>query len=293
MKQIMLELQTQTRETTSYAKHLQYLCVYCLNIDLKLEAVDHAFRRVSKSNPYNNRYKILDATMCTKQEDDDFHKLACIKGDCLNCPTGLPALRDEVDLASDIQWSYWGKSKDGDSKLAQQEVTTTVDELLTELEKDLQPFKLHLFAAHWQQRQFAKFAEQVTKESSMLVMDFSENFSCIMQRKPQSYHWVNKQITLFPVVCYYMCPQHDDVVREAVIIISDDKCHDAHSVHHYIKQVNKHLCEERRLQMKHQIQFSDGCALNTIQIQNSIRRYILWSCRFWISRTTFFRIMSR
>ena len=252
---------------TSHAKQFQCLCIYCLNIDLKLTSVNQACRNFGKQNQYHNRYKILDTTMCQKQNDASYHDLSCIKRECLNCPVGMPqinsALTDQ-ELDHDVKWSYWGKdsgSPETSNRLQQIEKQTTLRELLARLEADLKPFSLHLFIARWQQEQFNSFLRRVPDGITLLVMDFSENYSFSMKYEPQSYHWVNKQITLFPVVCYYRCPEHpESVVTEAVHIITSDKQHDGHAVACFLNRINDHLRVDHGIKSQLQIQFSDGCS---------------------------------
>ena len=41
-------------------------------------------------------------------------------------------------------------------------------------------------------------------EKEVLLGDFAENFTFVMQDEVQSYHWNNAQATIHPFVCYWL-----------------------------------------------------------------------------------------
>ena len=45
--------------------------------------------------------------------------------------------------------------------------------------------------------------ESMAKSSSIVLMDFTENYSFYVQDKSQGYHWTNQCCTVHPVVCYF------------------------------------------------------------------------------------------
>ena len=61
-------------------------------------------------------------------------------------------------------------------------------------------------------------------------------------------------------MAFYSCPTCDEVVREAIHVVSSDRCHDSNAVAHFTKVINQHLVDDRKLAIKRQIQFTDGCA---------------------------------
>lgn len=94
------------------------------------------------------------------------------------------------------------------------------------------------------------------------TMDFAENYSCISQNEVQAAHWGHEQVTIHPTVAYYKHTNegYDQVVTESIIIISDDTTHDAHAVHAFTKAANEHLEQSRGLNIRKEIQMSDGCS---------------------------------
>ena len=134
--------------------------------------------------------------------------------------------------------------------------------MLEELIAELENFSAHLFVAKWQQVQFTRLIKSPPERSVILVMDFSENYTCLAQNEVQSAHWSQNQLTLHPLVAFYRCNNCKDnpTVREAIHIISNDLCHDSHAVHVFTKVATKHLMERRSLEVVREIQWTDGCS---------------------------------
>ena len=61
------------------------LCEYCENVNLKIESIDKVAESSGKNVKLNNKYAMLDLTMCKKAEDDQYQDIACIKRTCKNC----------------------------------------------------------------------------------------------------------------------------------------------------------------------------------------------------------------
>jgi hypothetical protein len=63
-------------------------------------------------------------------------------------------------------------------------------------------------------------------------------------------------------VTYYNCPNEDchEIVKEELVMISDDMNHDSSAVKAFVRKAEDHLKETRNINMEHVVQFSDGCA---------------------------------
>ena len=60
----------------------------------------------------------------------------------------------------------------------------------------------HLIPADWQQAQLKQCKDNMPPKSAVIIMDYTENYSCTSQDEVQSAHWSNTQITIHPVVRY-------------------------------------------------------------------------------------------
>ena len=167
--------------------------------------------------------------------------------------------RDDIDMS----WQKWGKTfYKGKPKKSILRVQGTLHDIMAELETELSTLSVHLFQARWQQDQFSSLIRNPPAKSVILVMDFSENFTCTTQREVQSAHWAQTQVTLHPMVAFYtcqLCGNIDDPVREVVDIISDDLLHDAHAVHHFVKVATRYLLHQRSLDFSRLLQWTYGC----------------------------------
>ena len=81
----------------------------------------------------------------------------------------------------------------------------------------------------------------VPDKSVITVLDFGQNHDCFYQDSAQSTYWHHKQVTVYPIVCYYRCPIDNEIVKEDVICLSPDKQHDAKAVKEFLQATYNHL----------------------------------------------------
>ena len=99
--------------------------------------------------------------------------------------------------------------------------------------------------------------ENVAEDTIIVLVDFSENFTFIVQDEIQSYHWCKEQATLHPLVMYYK--ENGIFKHKSFCVISDELHHDVTMVYQiqavfltYIK-----ACHPKVSKVEY---FSDGCA---------------------------------
>ena len=51
------------------------------------------------------------------------------------------------------------------------------------------------------------FKDIIKLKSAEVIMDFSENYTCITQDQIQSTHWVNQAVTLHPIMVFLNQPE--------------------------------------------------------------------------------------
>ena len=99
----------------------------------------------------------------------------------------------------------------------------------------------------------------------VIVGDFAENYSFVLQDAAQSFHWNNLQATIHPFVCYYVdeSTDGDNAVKPinhvSFVVVSENNSHDTVAVHLFQKVLIKFLSNKIRTP-KRIIYFSDGCA---------------------------------
>ena len=131
-------------------------------------------------------------------------------------------------------------------------------ELIKELQDDAQELPQHLLVAQWQKSAFNMLSKSVPRNSIVVYMDFSENYSTFYQEEISSAHWMKNLITIHPLVAFYRCPTCDDdtsQVMDVLIFISDDNQHDHHAVQSFYALAIKFLKETRRVSFDRAFEF--------------------------------------
>ena len=276
------------------ARFRSCLCEKCVNIELKLKALNSKIKVVSnrkqsdeepkerqrsdcpglqsadnlsRITAVNDKYDANKITLC--QASDREHKLECIQRKCHHC--GVKQLKGHFGkLATSnetVNWYQWeNKIKINDSKdesLKTRNIlalkSTTVKNLIDSLATDMTEFSMHIFLATWQYKQFSNLKEKVPDDLVVCVMDFAENFTTKYQDECQSAHWCYDQITIHPIICYYNGALNKTVTQE-VVYISNDLTHDANFVDYCFKNCAKFLQDKCNLLPRKIVQFSDGCS---------------------------------
>lgn len=116
----------------------------------------------------------------------------------------------------------------------------------------------HDFIAR-QQSSFMNQVKENLKESEFaVVLDFSENYSMVIQDEAQSYHWANEQATIHPFVVYYK--RENKVEHLNYVVISDCLEHNTVAVYTFQKKFIKFLENKFQKAPTKIFYFSDGCA---------------------------------
>eukprot|EP00731_Ephydatia_muelleri_P014791 Em0008g511a len=97
------------------------------------------------------------------------------------------------------------------------------------------------------------------QEGEIVVLgDFAENYSFVIQDAVQGFHWNNTQATIHPFVAYYYDAVRGEVCFLNFVIISDSLTHDSVAVHCFVKKLLTFLVT--KLTVKKVYYFSDGAA---------------------------------
>ena len=126
----------------------------------------------------------------------------------------------------------------------------------------LHDMSMHLFHFRFQSTQFIECKQQLQPGDVMMVMDFAQNFSHHRQDEIQGAFWNRAATTLHPIVTYYPCMKEGctQLVKDEIMLISQDKTHDYLAVNAYLERALKYLKEEKGIEPKRLILWSDNCA---------------------------------
>lgn len=200
-------------------------------------------------------YKILmEKCVC------DMHNDKCMLGQCRNCPgkigveeylKTLPEL-DERDNISYLQWISTDRS-------TLTTIVSSTDEFIATLSSKILSLTRHHYISK-SQSEYLKYCKQNLDNTEVLILgDFSENYSFVVQDASQSFHWSNSQATVHPFVVYYKNENTNCLNHNSFCFISDSLTHSVAAVHAFLKELLPAIKDILPKCTKVHY-FSDGCA---------------------------------
>ena len=184
----------------------------------------------------------------------------CANGVCKEC-RGAEALREELEaimegnLIDTVQYNQWVNT---DRAMLETHVES-VEDFLNQFIEVLIKLRLHDFIAKNQARFVSEKKEHLSPGEFLVIGDFSENYSFIVQDEVQSFHWNNLQATVHPFLCYYK-DVSGNLTSVSFTIISENKDHNTIAVHLFQRKLIKFLTDHFGTKPKKIIYVSDGCA---------------------------------
>ena len=237
------------------------LCMYHENINLLCEAVHKALPTFPI---YSSDF--VSNFVCSADSEK------CMTGNCDKCSgkilTWFDAF-DGVELNQEIIWYEWAREEGQNEPMHKRRRTYqppekqqtkkrlkkccrsgTVIAAFESLMEKLPDFLLHVFIKRQQSDYFQTKLVSISRESSVIQVDFSENYTLQHQGEVQSAYWNQNQLTIF-TVCVWM-----EKEKKSLVFVSDDLDHDKTSVCVFMDKVLSKLTTENGIK-KADI-FSDG-----------------------------------
>ena len=188
----------------------------------------------------------------------DLENKECMLQRCSNCP-GFRLVETMLqekfeDLNEEISFKQW-VSVDRTDLISQ---SLHVFDYIKLVISKLTALAPHHFISKSQTTYLKNQKENLDKQTALILMDFSENFSFYIQDEAQGYHWTHNSCTVHPVVCYYK-NNVGKLITTSFCFLSSELLHDTVMVHLIqCKTINflKNLIPE----LKFVEYFSDGCA---------------------------------
>lgn len=184
---------------------------------------------------------------------------SCYLGHCQSClgttdlQERLTMLMDE-NIIQEITFKKWVSV----DRCTLETVSVCVDDFIDSFCEKLVILLKHSFIAS-QQSAFQKHLKTQLQQGEFLVIcDFSENYSFVMQDEAQGYHWNQTSATVHPFVAYYV--EDDEEKHVSFVMISDCLRHDAVDVHLFQRKLILFLEKFLSLLPKKMYYFSDGAA---------------------------------
>ena len=136
-------------------------------------------------------------------------------------------------------------------------IIKTVDEFVESLVQKLQNLTQHHYISKSQSRHLKASKETLSDTSCIIIVDFAENYTCLLQDAVQGFHWQNIQVTLHPFVVYYKAG--DCIKSMSLCCINDCLKHDTNTFYVFQKTALAYVLEQLP-HIQHIIYFSDGSA---------------------------------
>ncbi len=252
--------------------HSVCVCTKHQNVKLMMEAIKTVFKRnvtdcdhdepgpstsTWDDGPDNFNY-ICHYRHCLALLQCNPPQEKCFFGQCDQCPrkeefTALITAAFDKKGLDEVEFRQWIATDR--STLESRKVSA--EEFIKDFYEQLQVLLKHDFFAKSQTAFMRQMKEELGEGEFLVVSDFAENYSFIVQDAAQSFHWNNSQATLHPFVAYYR--ENNELMHKSFVVISDCNNHDVIAVHlfqtrliNFLKSSHDSICKISY--------FSDGCA---------------------------------
>jgi len=164
-------------------------------------------------------------------------------------------LTDQLDMDDDdtVTFSQWTHTDRTTIVARQESVSDFIDILCNQFDK----LTSHHFTARSQAAYLSASKESLGEDTVLILLDFAENYSFIVQDSIQGFYWENRQATLHPCGVYYK--KDGELSCMSLCVISDCMQHDTVTVHTFLQAILEHIKKELP-QVCHVKYFSDGAA---------------------------------
>lgn len=174
----------------------------------------------------------------------------CPSSDCL--PQLILAACPMINDMETIEYKKWVSASLVDVRV---DVDVFQDQLVTAITE----LTSHHFIAKSQAQYLKERKSSLQQEEIIVLMDFAENFSFVVQDAVQGFHWDTNQATLHPMVVYHKALEAGDSLQcTSYCIISDSMEHSTAAVHLFITKLLEDL--RHSLKCTSVSYFTDGAA---------------------------------
>lgn len=217
------------------------VCVCSIHQNMKLMV--HAIKC------HQSLLEIMKMYVC----DTDNEK--CMLGKCLECPKEhFRAEIEKIELFQHVEEIIYKRWITTDRSTLITQVQST-DDFIDSLEQNMTILTKHHFIAKCQSKYLKDKKLTISQEECIVLLDFSENYTFLVQDAIQGYHWENTQATLHPFVVYGK--NAEEFLTVSMCVISDHITHDTSTVYAFQCAVIPYI-KEKFPSVKKLIYFSDG-----------------------------------
>jgi hypothetical protein len=232
------------------------VCVCTIHQNLKLMHIGAKFDKLYQNQDTDMKHprNWLKFITCTSSMPE------CHLNKCQNCgdTRGIrEKMHDIFDANSidSIQFKRWTTTDRSNFET----VLLNVDDFINTFCSQLIPYRKHDFIAKTQAASYREIKESLKSGEFLIVLDFAENYTMVMQDEIQSYHWNNEMATIHPFVIYYFDENKTEIAHKSFVIISECNIHDTIAVYTFQKHLINFM-KKTWTPISKIMYFSDGCA---------------------------------
>lgn len=229
--------------------HNVCLCIIHQNCKLMVQAMDQ----------FLDYKTILNSMVC------DVNNYACMTDKCNQCPGGrnIDSFIITSSRLQKITYKQWVST----DRCNMVTVEEPIEDYKKKLIQKLSSLKKHHFIADAQTQYFKNRKSSLNSDEIIIQLDFSENFAFIVQDAVQGCHWMNDQVTLFPIVIYEII--NGSLHSQSFCILSDCLQHSSTAVNTFLKKISEFI-RGTMTNIKKVIYFSDGAVTHFKNRKNLI-----------------------
>ena len=202
--------------------HSVCVCTYHQNPTLQLNAIGQVGLQLEH---------VISKAVCSVDSAN------CMLRKCSQCP-GKEAVLEfvgslpELEGKEEIRYKKWVSV----DRCTLEDVVEPVEQFIESFSSAIIQLLRHHFVAKSQGKAFKEKKEMLSQNEGVLVGDFAENYSFLVQDAAQGYHWDNSQCTLHPFVFYFK-DADSNLQHESFCFISDGTKHTTPMVFTFLKKL--------------------------------------------------------
>lgn len=210
---------------------------------------------VTALNAKMNYSDLIEKTVCSVENEH------CMMGRCKDCP-GREGLKqflnslEECMILEEIEYKQWVNTDKTQLVTIKEQISDFIDNLVNKIVS----LTRHHFTSKAQSAYLKYLKESIAPDKECILLgDFAENYSFVVQDAAQGFHWENSQASLHPFVAYYRTSNSSTLQHTSMCVISDSGKHATATVFAFQKTVLPYL----QITLPNLVKvhyFSDGCA---------------------------------
>lgn len=210
----------------SSGTHTVCVCIYHQNVKLMFDAV----KRNNVLPEHIKTYRdLISEIICADQKSE------CQLNKCEDCPGATKLINflkiiheNDIETISFKQWHQVDRCSIETVQMDAQHFIDTFSEKVYQLIP-------HHFIADYQASYLKHLKLKLKNEECIVICDFSENYSFVIQNEIQGFHWANSQCTIHPFAIYYK-NQNNELEFTSLIMIAEFLKHDHFVVRLFIEK---------------------------------------------------------